>query len=275
MMGAMQLGKIGVWRRRQFGTAALAELEELGYGAFWIGSSPAVEEARPFLEATATMTIATGILNIWRHDPAEVAARHAELAREFPGRFLLGIGVGHPEATSEYSKPLTAMGEFFDGLDAGGVPRDERVAAALGPKMLDLGRERSLGAHPYFAPPEHTRLARERLGPDALLAPEVAVVVEEDAETARRHAREYAATYLAASNYTRNLTRLGFGERDFAAGGSDHLIDTVIPHGSAGRVAETVRAHLAAGADHVCLQPIGHDAAPLADYRALARKLIG
>jgi probable F420-dependent oxidoreductase len=272
----MELGKIGIWRRRQHGTAALDELEALGFSAFWIGSSPSVAEARAFLEASRTLTIATGIVNIWRHEPAAVAAGHAELAREFPGRFVLGIGVGHPEATSEYSKPLTAMRTFFDGLDAAPqpVPRDERIAAALGPKMLDLAAERSLGAHPYFTTPEHTRIARERVGPDAVVATELAVVVETDAGAAREKAREYAATYLAASNYVASLQRLGFGEHDVSGGGSDRLIDAVIPHGSPGQVAEAVQAHLDAGADHVCLQPLGHGPVPGDDYRALASVLL-
>jgi len=219
------------------------------------------------------MTVATGILNVWQHAPEAVAAGHAELARDFPGRFLLGIGIGHPEATSDYRRPLATLRAFFDGLD--GVPREERVAAALGPKMLDLAAERALGAHTYFVPPEHTRVARERLGHDALLAPEVAVVVEPDAETARRIAREYASSYLALRNYASNLLRHGFTEADLEDGGSDRLIDAVIPHGSADQVAEGVRAHLDAGADHVCLQPLGHGPHPGADYRALAAALIG
>jgi probable F420-dependent oxidoreductase len=271
----MQLGQIGAWRRHQEGTGGLRELEALGYSAFWIGSSPSLEQARPFLEATRTMTVATGILNVWRHQPADAAAGYAELANEFGGRFLLGIGVGHPEATSEYTKPLTKMRAFFDGLDAADppVPPDQRAAAALGPKMLDLAVERSLGAHPYFTPVEHTRVARERIGPDALLAPELAVVVERDAETARAIARDYAAMYLRSSNYVNNLLRLGFGEREIADGGSDRLIDAVIPHGSADQVAGAVRAHFDAGADHVCLQPLGHGAVPVEDYRALAAAL--
>jgi probable F420-dependent oxidoreductase len=272
----MRLGQIGIWRRRQEGAEGVEELEALGYSVFWIGSSPSTADARPYLERTSTMTIATGILNVWQHEPAAVAAGHAELTRDFPDRFLLGIGIGHPEATSEYQRPLATMRAFFDGLDAAQppVPRDERIAAALGPKMLDLAAERSLGAHPYFAPVEHTRIARERVGPDALVAPEVAVVVETDPDAARAIAREYAATYLGASNYTRNLLRLGFDERDIADGGSDRLIDAVIPHGSAEAVAEAVRGHLDAGADHVCLQPLGHGPHPADDYRALAAVLI-
>jgi probable F420-dependent oxidoreductase len=272
----MNLGQIGVWRRRNDGPGPLAEIEALGYGTFWIGGSPSVEDARPYLEATSSLTIATGILNVWQHEPADVAAQRAQLAGEFPGRFLLGIGIGHPEATAEYTTPLARMRAFFDGLDAAPepVPRDQRAAAALGPKMLSLVAERSLGAHTYFVTPEHTRFARERMGPDALVAPELAVVVQTDPETARAAARTYAATYLGLRNYTSNLMRFGFDERDIADGGSDRLIDAVIPHGSPERIAEAVRAHLDAGADHVALQPLGHGPAPVADYEALAGALL-
>jgi probable F420-dependent oxidoreductase len=268
----MQLGKIGIWFRKQE-NVDVEQIEALGYSALWVGNSPSVQQARPFLERTRSAVVATGILNIWQHQPAEVAAQHAEVTRAFPDRFLLGIGVGHPEATSEYTKPLTAMRGFLDGLDAAEepVPRDQRAAAALGPKMLDLAAERSLGAHPYLTTPEHTREARERIGPGALLAPEVAVVVDANPEWARATAREYASLYLAASNYIRSLRRLGFGERDIADGGSDRLIDAVIPHGSAEAVAEAIRAHFDAGADHVCIQALGHSAD---DYRALAGELL-
>jgi probable F420-dependent oxidoreductase len=168
------------------------------------------------------------------------------------------------------------MRTFFDGLDAAPtpVPCDQRLAAALGPKMLDLAAERSLGTHPYFIDVQHTRFARERVGQDALVAPEVAVVVEPDPETAREHAREYAASYLRMSNYTNNLRRFGYTDRDLEDGGSDRLIDAVIPHGDAARVVDAVRAHLEAGADHVCVQPLGHGPEPLDDYRALARELL-
>jgi len=271
----MRLGKIGVWRRRHDGLDAVEQIEALGYGTFWVGGSPSLEQVRRYLERTSTMTIATGILNVWQHEPADVAAQRAEFAREFPGRFLLGIGIGHPEATAEYQTPLERMRRFFDGLDAAPepVPRDQRAAAALGPKMLDLVAERSLGAHTYFVPVEHTRFARERLGPGALVAPEVAVVVEPDDETARAAARRYAELYVGLSNYTNNLKRFGFTDADIADGGSDRMIDAVIPHGSAEQVAEAVRAHLDAGADHVALQPLGHGPAPVADYEALARAL--
>jgi probable F420-dependent oxidoreductase len=269
------IGKVGIWRVYREGTGGVRELEALGYGALWLGGSPAPADARPFLEGTASLTVATGILNVWGHDPAEVAPQHAALDEEFGGRFLLGIGIGHPEATAEYRRPVATMRAFFDGLDAASppVPRDKRVAAALGPKMLDLAAERSLGAHPYLSPVEHTRYARERIGPGVLLAPEVTVVVEADVESGRDRAREFIARYLDRSNYRANLLRHGFAERDLADGGSDRLIDSVVPHGSAEQVAEAVHAHLEAGADHVCLQPVGHGGVPLDDYRALARAL--
>jgi len=270
------LGRIGIWLSRRAGAEGVAEIERLGFGALWIGGSPSLERVRPFLEAAEALPVATGILNIWQHDPADVAAGHAQLAREFPGRFVLGIGVGHPEATSDYTRPLAAMRAFFDGLDAAEepVPREERLAAALGPKMLDLAAERSLGTHPYFTTAEHTRFARERVGPGVLVAPEVALVLETDRGRAREIAREYAATYLRLTNYTRNLLRFGFTEEDLADGGSDRLIDAVIPHGSPDAVAEAVRAHLDAGADHVCVQPLGHGPSPLEDHRALASVLL-
>ena len=271
-----RLGRLGVWRRHQPGPGIVPELEALGYDTLWLGSSPSLAQARSYLEASEEITIATGILNLWQHEPADVAAQHAELTRDFAGSFLLGIGVGHPEATSDYTKPLSAMRAFFDGLDAGDppVPRDERIAAALGPKMLDLAVERSLGTHPYFTTPEHTRFARERVGPDATVAVEVAVVVETDPEKARQDARAYAATYLGLRNYTSNLLRFGFTEADIADGGSDRVIDAVIPHGSAEAIAEAIQAHYDAGADHVCVQPLGHGPAPVEDYRALAAALL-
>lgn len=270
------LGRIGIWIPRTAGTDAVPEIEELGYGSLWLGISPSLEQARPFLEASNTMTVATGILNVWQHEPADVAAGHAQLQCDFDGRFVLGIGIGHPEATQEYTKPLTKMREYFDGLDAADppVPGDERLAAALGPKMLDLAAERSLGAHPYLTPAEHTRSARKRLGSGPLLAPEVTVVVDPDPQSAREKGREFISRYLERSNYRSNFVRLGFEDSDFEDGGSDHLIDAAIPHGSAEEVAEGVRAHLDAGADHVCLQPVGHGPAPVEDYRALARALL-
>lgn len=272
----VSLGRVGVWMPHGFGTEAAAELEALGYGALWLGSSPSVEQARAFLEASSTITIATGILNVWQHTPEAVAAATAEVREAFGDRFLLGVGIGHPEATSDYTRPLKTMREFVDGLDAAPVPvpRDGRVLAALGPKMLDLAGERSLGTHPYFTTPDHTRFARERLGAGALVAPELAVVVEEDVDAARAVARDYARLYLGLRNYTKNLMGFGFDESDIADGGSDRLIDAVVPHGSPEAIAAAVQEHLDAGADHVCVQPLGHGRPPLEDYRTLAGVLL-
>jgi probable F420-dependent oxidoreductase len=227
------------------------------------------------LEATGGLVAATGITNIWASEPGPVAEQAAALEADFPGRALIGIGAGHREHTAEYVRPLTAMREFLDGLDEapGPLGPQGRVLAALGPKMLELAAGRAAGAHPYFTPVEHTRFARERLGAGPLLAPELACAVDDDPDSARAAAREYAAGYLGLRNYTDNLLRFGFTEADLENGGSDRLIDAVVPNGSAERVAEIAQAHLEAGADHVCLQPVGISGVPRAQWTALAGAL--
>jgi probable F420-dependent oxidoreductase len=277
----VNIGRIGVWTSyRPFGAErageAAALVEQLGYGAWWVGGSPRVPDLRPILEATSTLVAATGILNVWSNDPAETAVADSALRADFPGRFMLGIGIGHPEATSDYRRPLTAMQAFLDGLDASPSPPpvDERCLAALSPRMLDLARERTAGTHSYFVPVAHTRSARERLGPGALVAPEVACVVDTDPVRAKAVAREYAKLYLGLRNYTQNLRNWGFTEADLAGGGSDRLIDAVVPQGSAGQIAEVIRAHLDAGADQVCLQPLGEKGIPRESWTALAKSLV-
>jgi probable F420-dependent oxidoreductase len=277
----MELTKFGVWVGRAVSPEDLPEAaalaQELGFGAFWLGFSPQCLGLRPLLAATdQRITIATGIVNVWAYEPATLAAEFNELDQEFPGRTLLGIGVGHPEATSEYMKPLEKMRGFFDGLAAATppVPRERLVAAALGPKMLDLSFERSLGTHPYFTPPEHTKYARERLGPDALIAPELAVVIDDDPVRAEATAREYASFYLRLTNYTTNLERFGYTRDEFEDGGSKRLLDAVVPQGSAEAIAEHVQAHLDAGADHVCVQVVGVKGVPRAEWTALAGVLL-
>jgi probable F420-dependent oxidoreductase len=273
----VELGEFGVWTSyRAIGRDNAAEAarlaESLGFGAFWLGGSPRLPAVRPLLSATTRLTIATGIVNVWQNEPAQLAVEHAELTAEFPDRLLLGIGIGHPEATSEYARPLATMRAFFDGLDAAAppVPKDERCAAALGDGMLDLSAERSLGTHPYFTPVEHTRHARLRLGPGPLIAPELACVVDDDVERGRATARRYARMYLGLRNYTSNLLRCGFTETDLGEGGSNRLIDAVVPHGSAEQIVDVARAHLEAGANHVCLQAVGVDGVPRAEWTALA-----
>jgi probable F420-dependent oxidoreductase len=276
----MQLGEFGVWTtHRAIGEenagAAARLIEDLGFGTLWLGGSPQLPALRPLLEATERIVVATGILNVWASEPAQVARDFAELEARFPGRVLLGIGIGHPEATSQYSKPMAAMQAFLDGLDTATdpVPRARRCLAALGPKMLELSAEHSLGAHTYFVPLDHTRAARERLGQTAILAPELACVLDDDAESARAKARSYAEMYLGLRNYTNNLLNHGFSRQDVAHGGSDRLIDAIIPHGGADEIAAAARQHLAAGADHVCLQTVGASGIPRAEWTALASAL--
>ena len=277
----MELGRIGVWTTyRQIGEENAGEaarlVEELGFGTFWLGGSPRLPSVRPLLEATDRLVVATGIVNVWSYDPADLAAEYAQLAEEFPDRVLVGIGIGHPEATSQYATPLAAMRAFLDGLDQADtpLPRDRRCLAALGPKMLELCKTRSRGAHTYFVGVAHTRAARAQLGEDALLAPELACVVDGDPESARAKARRYAELYLGLRNYTSNLLRHGFNEDDIAEGGSDRLIDAVIPHGGADEIAAAAREHLGAGADHVCLQPVGVRGIPRDEWTALAGALV-
>jgi len=280
----MDLGQIGIWdsglRNDDPGAAgeiraAAAELEELGYGAIWLGASPGVRHAAPLLAATSRIVVATGILSIWDYDPAKVAAEQAALAEEYPGRFLLGLGASHAFLVKDYRKPYSAMVDFIDRLDAAGSAPADRVLAALGPRMLALSRDRAAGAHPYLITPEHTARAREILGHGPLLAPEVKVVLDTDPERARATARGRLAPYLGMPNYTNNLARLGFGEEDFRDGGSDRLVDATFAWGDVAAIRERVAAHHEAGADQVVLQVVtGDDASlPREQWRELAAGL--
>jgi probable F420-dependent oxidoreductase len=274
---AVDLGDVGIWTTyRAIGEPnageAAAVVEQLGFGTFWLGGSPRLPGVRPLLEATERIVVATSIVNVWAYEPAQLAAEYTALERDFPGRLLVGVGVGHPEATRQYAKPLAAMRAFLGGLDSAPdpLPVDRRCMAALGPKMLKLSADRSLGAIPYFVPVEHTRIARAEMGANALLAPEVAVALDGDADRARDKARTYADRYLGLSNYANNLLRCGFTAADLANGGSDRLIDAVVPHGTADDVAPIARAHLAAGANHVVIQSVGEDGIPHAAWTAIA-----
>jgi probable F420-dependent oxidoreductase len=206
-----------------------------------------------------------------------VGSAVSALEDRFPGRFVLGIGTSHSVAVADYTRPYSKMVAYLDALDALAtpVPPERRVLAALGPRMLRLAAARAAGAHPYFVPVEHTAWARGILGPGPLLAPEVAVVLETDPARARQLARGYASTYLGLTNYTQNLRNFGFDDEDIRGGGSDRLIDAVIPWGDAATLAAAVRAHLDAGADHVCVQVIaGREGFPLHEYRELAATLL-
>lgn len=281
----MELTKFGLWighttdEVHYAPAAALAE--QLGFGTLWLGGSPRLMQVRQMLETTEQIVIATGIVNVWTYEPDVLADEFAAIEADFPGRLLLGIGVGHPEATREYEKPLSKARSFLDGIASSvhPVPRERMVLAALGPKMLDLSYERTLGAHPYFTNPAHTRWARERLGRDALIAPEQAVVIEgDDARAAMMLARQYAGFYLELSNYANNLKRFGYSEEDIANGGSKELVDELVPQGSAEQILASVQSHLDAGADHVCVQALGVGVgrgSPERAWRALAAALLG
>jgi probable F420-dependent oxidoreductase len=268
------LGRIGIFRHIDRTDVGLAQqVERLGYGAIWLGGSPAGDlvAVERLLAATDRIVVATGIVNMWQDDPTTVGASFRRIAAAHPGRFLLGVGVGHREATAEYRKPLDMIAEYLDGLDRAGVPQQDRVLAALGPKVLRVAAERTAGAHPYLVTPEHTRQARELLGPDVLLAPEQKVVLGTDPVAARAIGRPAVEKpYLGLVNYTSNLKRLGYTDADLADGGSDRLIDALVVHGDAA-LAAGVTAHLDAGADHVAVQALGPD--PLPALRALAGEL--
>ena len=274
----VELGRIGIWRRRDQLTPRLAkEVEALGYGAIWIGGSPPADLflAEELLGATTRLAVATGIVNMWSAHATEVAASHHRVAAAHPGRFLLGVGIGHPEATQEYRSPYDTIVDYLDVLDAEGVPVEDRALAALGPKVLALAAERTAGAHPYLTTPEHTRYAREILGDGPLLAPEQKVVLDTDPVAARALGRPAVdQPYLHLRNYTSNLKRLGWTDADIADGGSDALIDALALHGDPATVAAGVTAHLDAGADHVCIQLLTAPGAdPLPGLRALAEVL--
>jgi probable F420-dependent oxidoreductase len=284
------LNGTGIWSAplrygdRSVAADASAELEALGYSALWIpdvgGNVFAAIEN--LLQATSSVTIATGILNLWMHEADETAGQHARLTAAHGRRLLLGIGVSHAplidNATPRrYEKPLAEMRTYLDGIDAAPVPVpvDERVLAALGPKMLALAGERTAGTHPYLVTPEHTAVARAALGPDKLVLPEQAVVLETDPETARTIARSHLAGYLGLPNYTNNWKRLGFTDDDLADGGSDRLVDAFVVWGDEETIMARVDAHRDAGADHVCVQVLTHNLmeAPLAEWRTLAPAL--
>lgn len=282
-----RIGQVGVWTGQlDFSPApevraAAAEVEAAGYGALWTGEAVGREvftAAQLLLSATSTLTVATGIANIWARDALAMAAGQCALGEAFPDRFVLGIGVSHQRLLEvrgeEYRKPLAFMRDYLAAMDSAydvyrAVPpetRPPRVLAALGPKMLELSRDAADGAHTYFVPPEHTATAREILGTGKLLAPEQAVVLSTDPAVAREIARRHTGSYLRLPNYTNNLKRFGFDDPDFADGGNDRLVDTIVAWGDVDAIAARIRAHLDAGADHVCVQVL------IDDRRGLPRK---
>jgi probable F420-dependent oxidoreductase len=292
----MDLGRVGIWtfaldlqpiaRARE----VAAEVEELGYGAIWIpdavGRDPLVHAAL-LLGGTNRIAVGTGIAQIYGRDPMTMTGGWKTITEAFPGRFVLGLGVSHQPMVEglrgqTYGPPLTAMREYLERMDNAMYVASEptelprRVLAALGPKMLALAAERADGAHPYNVPPEHTARAREILGPEKLLAPEQAVLLETDPVEARRIARGHLAIYLDLPNYMNNLRRFGITDDDISDGGSDHLVDTLVAWGDVDAVRARVQAHLDAGADHVAVQVLTPErgSLPLDEWRTLAPVLL-
>jgi probable F420-dependent oxidoreductase len=280
-------GKVAVWSMElRFGDQSkvaevLAELEELGFGTLWIPGGVGgdfMNDVTRLLAATKRLVIATGILNIYKHEPADVGAWWHDLAEAQRARLMLGLGVSHGPLIGEgYGHPLKAMSRYLDDLDAVKIPKEKRCIAALGPKMLELARQRTAGSHPYLVTAEHTARAREILGTEALLAPELGVIFETDPAKARALARGALSIYLRLPNYLNNWRRLGFSEEDVTQA-TDRLVDGLFAWGTEQKIAARINEHLQAGADQVCVQVIHGDAAtmrsPREAWRTLASMLV-
>jgi probable F420-dependent oxidoreductase len=258
-MTALNTTTIDLGRFGFFGLGATPEqaqeIERLGYGTIWIAGSPPAELSfvEPLLESTTTLKVATGIVNIWTAAAKTVAESFHRINTAYPGRFVLGVGVGHPEAQAQYRKPYEALVSYLDELDEYGVPANQRVLAALGPRVLRLSAERAAGAHPANATPEHAAQARAIIGPNALLAPVHNVVLTADAEEARAIGRTALDRYFSLTNYVSNWKRLGFTDADVTRPGSDKFIDAVVAHGTPDDVAKRLGEYLSAGANHVAI----------------------
>jgi probable F420-dependent oxidoreductase len=288
-----RLGRVGVWTNvpaiaePSVAHEVVAEIEELGYGALWYPEAVWKESfsvAALVLSWTSRLVVASGITNIYARDATSAASGSKTLADAYPGRFVLGLGCSHEPVVQMrghvYGRPVPTMRVYLDAMDSAPYMAHEpaepapRVLAALGPKMLDLAAERTAGAHPYFVPVEHTAFARERLGPEPFLAVEQSVILDTDEVRAKEVARPFAAFYVGADNYRRNLLRLGWAEAELADGGSDRLIEAVVAYGDEAAIRDRVRAHLEAGADHVCIQALPNTDAQLGQLRALAPALL-
>ncbi|AOW92153.1 LLM class F420-dependent oxidoreductase [Rhodococcus sp. WMMA185] len=268
------LGRLGAFELdHAFSPDMARECEQLGYGTLWLSGSPPADlkSSEAVLEATERVTVATGITNICNAPAAEVAKSFHRLEARFPGRFLLGLGVGHPEDFGQkYSGPFESMTRYLDELDTAGVPVSRRMLAALGPRMLRLSAERSCGAHPAFVTARHTREARKIIGPDSILAPEHKVLLDTDLETARQLGRQACKMYLHLQNYRTNLMRLGFSPEELDHGGSDRLIDALVVYGSTDSIIARLEEHFTAGADHLTIQPVSADRNPMPTFRLVA-----
>src|ERR1700722_1781045 len=277
------LGTFGAWLNPKYDDAAridfASEAEALGYGTVWLGLGQRdlgeFELVERVLDNTGQIVVATAIVNMWTNDPAMVAESYGRIQARYPDRFLLGLGVGHPESVAGYRSPYQMMVSYLDTLDTAGVPADRRILAALGPRTLRLAADRAAGSHPYLTVPAHTRAARRDLGPEPLLAPEHAAVISGDEQQARSIGRDFVSDpYLRRSNYVNNLRRHGYSADDVADGGSDRLIDDLVPNGAPEAIAARLGEHLEAGADHVAVQILHEPAqSPMPGYRALSKPL--
>lgn len=248
------LGRYGLWQGEAGWSPALATAaEEAGFSTLWVGGSPGRDlgVVTSLLESTRDAVVGTSIVNVWKDDAEPIAAATRRIQDRFPGRFFLGIGIGHPEATRTYKKPYETLVDYLDALDAGGVDSSTRLLAALGPRVLRLSRDRTAGAVPYLTTPQHTREARDILGDDAVLAPEHKVALSADPEQAARLAHDTLGFYLGLVNYRRNLEKLGYDDADLEGSGSERLADDLVLRGDLAHVVAGLRAHLEAGADHV------------------------
>jgi probable F420-dependent oxidoreductase len=272
---AERLGPYGVWcsqlQWQRVGAArdAVAHIEELGFGALWIGEATGKEvmtHATLLLGGSNRIVVATGIASVWGRDPVAMANAGRTLEDAYPGRFVLGLGVSHPFLTTPreqtYQRPLERMRSYLlamDGAPYAGpdVEQPPRILGALGPKMLELARDRTAGAHPYFVPVEHTEFARTILGPEPLLAPEQAVLISRNGDDAA--ARRYVGTYVRLANYARNLARLGFGADDVGGDGSERAVEAMVARGGSDAAVERITEHLEAGADHVAVRVLTDD----------------
>ncbi len=289
---AIEIGRVGIWHPGGSWDAAggeadeaAAELEEVGYGAIWTGSSVAsLARQERILAATTRMVAATGIVNVWLNPAGELSAKYRRLEAQYPDRLLIGLGSSHAPMVEaqgiKYERPLSRLRAYVDELDTitDGIPVDRRILAALGPKALSLAAERSLGAHPYLVTPVHTREARERIGSEAWLAPEQTVVLESNPEKARAIARAMLQLYLLLPNYTNNLRRQGFTDEDFVSDGSDRLVDALVAWGDADAILDRIAEHREAGASHVSLQVLnsmegGTNGLPREEWRVLGEAL--
>lgn len=288
-MTTIDIGRLGVWTSalRQGDPDVIrrsaAELEALGFGALWTNCPPGADvfgESRLLLESTERVPIAVGVLNIWMLPPEVVAEEHRRLDAEHPGRFLLGVGVSHSALVDpmghHYAKPLEYTTRYLERLnELSPELAEHRVLGALGPRMMELARDATAGAHPYLTTPGHTAEARRILGPGKVLAVEQKVYVDDDPVRARELARPNIASYGRLDNYRRSLLRMGFTDEDLADGGSDRLLDGLIAAGPPAVTAQAVQQHLDAGADHVCVQVLSEDrtVAPVETCRRLAEAM--